>query len=196
MSNTSATGGYLTPENTPLPGPLSLEDFLHDVIVGISGYAGALVRPKWQVNPPKQPAIDTDWIAFAVQQVPTDANAFTQLDADDVTQLSRQDDVQVQVAFYGPNALDNVRAFRDGFWINQNLEALLLAGLGFKGVTPAIRGPDLVNERWVDRWEMTLTLVQRVLRTYQILPFASAAGSIHTVVGDEDLTLTFEVEGS
>lgn len=195
MPNNSATGGYLLPTSSePLPGSLSLEDFIQSVIVGISGYNNNLVRPKWQQNPPKNPSIDTDWIAFGIQNNIPDANAYVGMRHDGSTVLSRQEKLEIQVSFYGPNALENISAFRDGFQVTQNLEALFIAGMGFNSIGPALRGPDLLNQRWVDRFETTLVLVRQVQRVYPVLSFASAKGSIHTVIADEDLTLDWEVE--
>lgn len=187
--------GYLRPTSSqPLPGGLSLEDFIQTVIVGVSGITGTLVRPKWQQNPPKQPDVDVDWVAFGVQQVPIDANAYVGMQPDDSTLLARMEKLEIQLSFYGPNAQENAATFRDGFQIQQNLEALYLANMGFNGISPAIRGPDLINQRWVNRFEVTLTLVRTIIRTYPVLSFASAGGSIHTVVADDDLTLEWETE--
>jgi len=195
MSNTSATGGYLQPiSSQPIPGGLTLEQFIQSVIVGITGYAGALVRPKFQESPPKQPAVNTDWIAFAIVGVDPDANAYVDLDKDGNNVLARMEKLEIQVAFYGPNSQENAAVFRDGFQIQQNLEAMRLANMGFNGISRAIRGPDLLNQRWVNRWETVLTLVRTVQRVYPVLSFASAVGSIHTVIADEDLTLNWETE--
>lgn len=183
MSNTSASGGYLVPSSSePLPGPLSLEDFIQSVIVGISGFAGMFVRPKWQQNPPKQPNIDVNWIAFGLVNNTPDANASVTMDELGNSKLKRNEELEIQVAFYGPGAQENISIFRDGFQIQQNLDAMRLANMGYKGVNQAIRGPDLVNERWVERFEMSLFLVRQVQRTYPILSFASAGGTIHTVL--------------
>lgn len=181
MSNTSATGGYLVPTSSePPPGGLTLEDFIQTVLVGVSGIAGTLVRPKWQIEPPKYPDITVNWIAFAIVTNRPDANASVSMDANDVTLLQRQETLSVQLSFYGPDALEKSSIVRDGFQIQQNLEALRLANMGYNGITDAVRGPDLFNERWVDRYESTLTLVRQVQRAYPILAFASAHGSIHT----------------
>lgn len=194
MPNNSASGGYLVPSSsTPLPGNLSLEDFIQTVIVGISGITGTLVRPKWQRNPPKNPDIDTDWIAFGIQQSPADSYAYAGLNDQGVNVLQRQEQLDIQLSFYGPNALENMAVFRDGFQIQQNLEAMRLAQMGYTGITPGIRGPDLLNERWVERWEMTLSLTRQVQRVYPVLSFASARGTVDTVLAS-DYTQTFEVE--
>lgn len=192
MSNTSATGGYLIGAAQRLPGNISLEDFIHDFLVGVSGIENPLVRPNWQPNPPKQPDIETNWLAFGITINDTPVNAFVGMGEDDTVTLQRQDNIQVQCSFYGPDALSIARAFRDGLQIQQNLEALYLENMGFKDCSQIIAGPDLINERWVQKYIVTVTLVQQVKRTYEILPFASAEGTIHTVVNNQDLNIPWE----
>lgn len=182
--------GYLAPSSSQgLPGGLTLTQFIQSVIVGVSGYTGTLVRPKWQVAPPKQPDIGTDWIAFGLQIVGKDKYAYTGIQPDETYEFQRHERLEIQVAFYGPNAQENISLFQDGFQIQQNLEAMLLANIGYTDVSQILRGPDLVNERWIDRYEMTLYLTRQVQRTYPILSFASVVGTIHTVVdGDTEPT--------
>lgn len=195
MTN-SATGGYLAPTSKPfVPRNLNLEQFIQSVIVGITSYPGTLVRPKWQAAPPKQPDLSIDWIAYGISIIGSDANAYVWLDSHDVTNLNRQESIEVQCAFYGPHAIDNITIFRDGFQIQQNLDALRFAKMGFKEISPANRGPDLVNERWVERYETTLILVRQVLRSYPILSFASASGTIHTVIGNDPTNLPWQSGG-
>lgn len=185
MSNNSSTGGYLGATTQALPGGLSLEDFIQTVIVGVSGYTNTLVRPKFQEAPPKNPVLSVDWIAFSVQTQAEDANAYVSKSNGSSSTLSRQYQLEVQCAFYGPNAEFNSSAFVDGFQIQQNLEALNLANMGFTGISTPVRMPDLINERWQDRWEVALTLAYKIVRTYSILPFASVQGSVHTVLEDD-----------
>lgn len=187
--------GYLLPTSTdPLPGGLSLEDFIQSIIVGISGYSGTLVRPKWQESPPKQPSPSTNWIAFGINLLNPDANAYTGLTPGNVDILQRNQAIEVGLSFYGPNAMVNIRAFQDGFQIQQNLEAMRLAQMGFTGFSQAMQVPDLLNERWVQRWETTLVLTGQVQRVYPILSFASAEGTIHTVVSGQEYEQEFNVE--
>ncbi len=192
----STTRGYLKPaSSTGLPDGLSLEDFLHTVIYGISGLTDkSLVRPKWQLNPPKTPDILVNWIAFSVVKVSPDANAYVAMNEDDSTDLKRHEALEIQVAFYGANAQENLSIFRDGFQIQQNLEALRVANMGFTGLTEGIRGPDLVNERWRDRWEMSLSLMRQVQRVYPVLAFTSANGTIHTVIDSQEITIDWQAE--
>lgn len=192
MSN-SSTGGYLNqPTTEKLPPGLTLEQFLQTVVVGISGYHQQLVRPNWQLEPPKQPDVATDWIAFGVSTIAQDDNAFVGHLTDTTAYLTRQQDIDVQLSFYGPNAIDNIPKFVDGFQITQNLEALTKADMGYKGFSKPTRMPDLINERWVQKWIVTLTLVRKVLRTYPILSFASVSGTINTVVQGNNYVQTFQ----
>lgn len=196
MSNNSATGGYLVPSQSEVPpAGLTLTQFIQTMIVGISGFTDAtLVRPKWQIEPPKQPDIITDWIAFGISVDKADTYAAIILKDDGTTALNRQEMLAVQMSFYGPNALDNYSLFRDGLQLSQNNESLLLANMSYQDITEAVRGPDLVNERWLERYETTLTLVRQMVRIYPILSFTSAQGTVHTVLGNEDNNLDWMAE--
>lgn len=188
----SSTGGYLKPTTLSLPNSLTLEQFIQTVIVGISGYSGPLVRPSWQISPPKTPDIDVNWIAYGITTNTGDANAYVELNSlGTASNLTRQESLQIGLTFYGPNCLDNAAAFRDGFQLQQNLDGLRTARMGFTEFSQIIHAPELVNERWFNRCDMTLTLARQVLRTYEIVSFASASGIIHTDL-EEILDFTWE----
>lgn len=180
--NSSATGGYLNPSSSSAPpGGLTLDQFLQTMVVGISGYPTTLVRPRWQLEAPLQPRVNVDWVSFGIHQNTPDANAAVDLDFDGDYFLNRQKTLELLVSFYGPHSGDNISAFTDGFQIQQNLAALRSANMGFKESSASIRVPELVNELWMDRWDMTLILVIQELRTYNVLSFASAVVTINTV---------------
>lgn len=302
MSNTSASGGYLLPaEQPPLPGNLTFTQFTQQVFVGISGLPGQLVRPRWELNPPKEPDLDINWLAFEIQRAKPDANpyngvnspqfatgtielfcnpkigstvvingltitfvsssptgnqvqvgslpkytalnlqtflqgsvapeieaatysvylnvitatasltgsdgnAFTLVSLSQGIEMSgptltggsvnanitqRHEELDIQCAIYGPDALANTSLVRDGFYIPQNLEALRSVNMGLREVTEAMRVPDLVNERWRDRWEMTVSLRREILRSYPILNILSVAGTITAGFANSSKTVSW-----
>lgn len=193
MSNTSASGGYLTPVTpSPFPSSLTMVQFLQTVLVGISGLDGTLVRPKWQANPPKQPDIGVNWMAFNIIATKPDTYGYNYLDANNINQSKRHEGLELQCSFYGPDCNSLAGIVADGFQITQNLEALQIAKMGFTNTGDILHVPDFVNERWIDRVEMTLFLRREIQRSYPILSVVSATGTIHTVLGNEEYLINWE----
>jgi len=192
MSNNSQGAGYLVPTSTQgFPKGLSLTQFIQTVLVGVSEIPGTLVRPKYQVEPLSQPDIYTDWLSFGILSSAPDANAYLNTNTDNSYSMQRHALTEISLSFYGPNALDNYELVRDGFQVTQNLAALKANGLGFVEVTRALRVPDLINERWVDRYESSVILRKETQRTYAVTTFVSANGTINTVVGTEDYVIAW-----
>lgn len=186
---------YITPTSTaPLPGGLTLNQFIQTVLVGISGIAGTLVRPSWQINPPKQPDIDINWMAFGVNTITPDANSAITVSEAGVVTSQRQEGIEINLSIYGPDALEIAGIVRDGFQIPQNLEALTLAKMGFTEVSPARQVPDFFGERFFKRIQLSVFLRREVQRIYPIPTLISALGTIHTLVGGEEYTLDWETE--
>lgn len=182
--------GYLTPSSTQgLPGSLTLNQFLQTVMVGVSGLDGALVRPRWQVAPAKQPDLNVNWMALGITSNTADAHSYVNLLPDGTNTSQRHETLELQCAFYGPEALGYASLVRDGFEIQQNLDALRSANMGFVSTTPALHMPELVNERFIDRIEMGVSLRREIKRVYAILSFISASGRVHTVLGNEEYLL-------
>lgn len=179
MSNTSATGGYLQQVDGPLEG-LDLRRFIGTVLVGVSGFAPEMVRPAWQQNPPPVPNIDTNWMAFGITARRADNDPY-QVEKDDGlrTLMLRHEELDVMLAFYGPDCLQKAAEVREGFELTQNTESLLLAGMAYIDLSDIIHAPELVNDRWFDRADTTLTIRREVRREYRILNFVSANGAIH-----------------
>lgn len=183
MSNNSLTPGYLTPITTPLPGGLSLEDFIHGVIFGLTNISKSLIRPRYQMAPPKQPPEpNINWCSFSFNVSEPDANAYTRGGEND-SSLQRDDDIQLFCSFYGNSGFDNSCIFRDGFQIEQNRDKLKEANIGFTGVSQSTYVPELINNRWYPRTDITVTLKRRVTRKYNVMSFVSAHGEIQGDTG-------------
>lgn len=193
MTNTSATGGYLSPTTTALPGGLTLQQFLQTVIVGITGLNTKLVRPKWQAEPPKQlPNPEDNWCAFRVISNNPDANAYLQ-EVNNEGRLQRHDDLQLICSFYGSLSDENASILRDGFQLTQNRDALTSAQMGFTGTSPSTFVPEFINNRWFPRTDITILLKRRIDRTYAVLPFAGASGNIETVIKEKIVNVPWNV---
>src|SRR5258708_5727734 len=109
--NNSSTGGYLS----PLPGSLSplqdaaLDTLIHDVLQALTGINGSLVRPRWQPEPPNQPDINTDWIAFGVIEFAPETYGHVTHSGignggSGQDNIQRHEELSVLCSHYGPNA--------------------------------------------------------------------------------------------
>lgn len=186
--NNSTTGGYLIPESTTaLPKSLTLVQFIQTVISGISGITGSLVRPEWQEDPPKQPSLKTDWIAYGIVNETPTPNSYVWVDSSGNNISQRQSKLEIQCSIYGPNAQENADILRDGLQIQQNLSALSFANMGFTTAGPVSHIPDLVNEKWINRVMMSIFLQREIQREYPILTFVSVSGTITTDIPTENI---------
>lgn len=188
MSNTSATGGYLRQTNSPVDN-LDFRRFIGTMLVGLSGLATNLVRPAWQPNPAPVPDIETDWMAFGQTSRRTDMYPFVIEDENETgAEQIRHEENDFLLTFYGPNCLGNAAELRDATDITQNQEALSLAGMAIVDYTDITHAPELVNERWFDRCDMTITIRREIRRQYTILTFVSANGVIKANRAETTLT--------
>lgn len=173
-NNTSTERGWLTPTSAPLDYDEALEDLLQQWMSHISGLPPELVRPRWQKTPPPLPPVDTNWCAFGIIGWPVDnAPAFTN-QTDDAAQLWRHETFECMASFYGPAGMSVASRVRDGISVPQNNYELNSLGLSlgdYSGLTPF---PELINNQWVRRYDMTVRLRRKVVREYGIKSILSA----------------------
>jgi hypothetical protein len=188
---------YIKPVSTvPLPKNLTLTQFLQTVFVGISAFPADLVRPQWQIEPPKQPPEPTiDWIAIGIADLAPDANGYLDTSAanDGATISQRHEKLEIQCQLYGPNCIDTYGILRDGFQVPNNRIQLDSAAMGFVEITPGRRSPDLVNERWYDRILTSVFIRRKIQRVYPIPTMTSASGVIYVANADTVLTQQWAV---
>lgn len=130
MTNTSASGGYLSPSSALPPEDDAFDNIIQALVVGITALPTNLVRPRWQPVPPAQPEATVNWCAIGVtEEEPQDGRpAITHDGADNgglgSDTLQVNDEAEILASFYGPNARSFANLFRDGLMVPQNREAL------------------------------------------------------------------------
>lgn len=181
MANTSATGGYLSPNNQP-DNDAILARTLHDFIAGVTGIVPKNIRPRWQPNPPVIPSSEVDWCGFGVTNTDYGLPYQSQKTCGEDTKQEqvRDEAFTVLLSFYGTNCVKNCNRISQGLTISQNREALYLAGISVIGVGGVIRSPELVNDVWLDRADVEIVFGRRVVMVYDVLHFLGAGGSLES----------------
>lgn len=178
MANDSSTAGYLAPTGPTDAYDASLDASLQRMVVGITGIAGALVRPRWQPEPPKVPEYTVDWCALGVASTSADTFAYEEHVPDDnggagADAVERDEELEVLCSFYGPACASNAARLRDGLAVEQNRAQLRADGIVVTEVGRATQVPVLVTERWLRRVDVTITLRRRTRRLYKVLTVTS-----------------------
>lgn len=193
VPNTSATGGYLTATTQTIEG-IPFRRFIGSVLVGVSGLQSEYVRPSFQINPPPMPDIDINWIAYNIVNRQGDFSTYQKESADGLTTTQTQnEECDIAVIFYGPDCLSLAAMVRDAFDIPQNQETLQNNGMAMIGTSDIIRAPELINDRYFDRADMTITIRREIRRDFSVLSFADVCGNIAgNRYGSSVISHTFE----
>ncbi len=197
--NDSSTGGYLAPAVTAPPAEDdALDNLLQELVAGVTGLSGDLVRPRWQPTVPKQPEPSVNWCAFGIPEQENDAGPAIQHDpaGDGHDEYQRHQDIRLLCTFYGPAAKGYAQRLADGLTIPQNREQLGLNDMAFVSAGEIRAAPDYVNQQWVRRYDLAVTLRRKITRTYPVLNLLSAAGNIEAEMGSRAENSTFSVSAS
>lgn len=188
MANTSATGGYLVETETAL----NVERFFHDVIMNLTGIDKTLVRPRWQPDEPTMPASGTDWVGFGVSDLDAPESGYIEENvAGTSATMKRQERYAVLCSFYGANARTNLRKMRDGLQVGQNREVLFANNFGYIGCSSATHAPELINDVWFDRYDITFEFVREASKAYNIQSITHA--SVYPIMDGEINTKTITI---
>ncbi|MEB5973492.1 hypothetical protein MXF20_15540 [Pantoea dispersa] len=181
MSNDSTTPGYLTAVSDSPDYDEELERKISRWIRGVTGLDAKLVFPRWTDPQPQIPQNGTTWCAFGVTTLPrggTPANV--QVD-DDQSEQWTWEQVTVICCFYGPQGAKTATNFRDGISVDQNADALKReAGLSLIEFGTIWNLPELINNQWVRRYDLTVTLSRKNTRTYNVKSILDGNVSIST----------------
>lgn len=199
-TNTSASGGFLVPSSASPLEDVSLEDALTSLVSGVTGIDPTLVRPRWQATPPKEPEITLDWCGVGVMNDNPDAgNVSTVHNPNDNGGLgssttTQQGVLDVMASFYGPNARGLSNLLRDGMMVAQNREAMYALGMGLVSKPgPGVKVPELINNQWRNRVDVTFAIRRTVSRTW---PIENVLGVQITIRGDDGTSQAFTADGS
>jgi len=176
MPNDSSTGGYLTPSSTNDLNDKALAQFLQQVVVGIVGLPGNLVRPRWQPEPPNIPDFGTNWAAIgpgprkrdpfaAVVNNPAAGNAT----------VVRNRTMEILCSFYGPAAEANSELLAMGLEVPTNRGVMQLQGFNIiSGAGDSTVVPFKDKGRWQYRVDIPFTVRQQQKYVYPILNLVGA----------------------
>lgn len=183
MANDSSTGGYLQPAVTSPP----LEDdaltaIFQQMIVGITGLPGNMVRPRWQPTVPKQPEPNVNWCALgiAVQNSDDGPAIIHNPSGNGSDTYIRHQEINVLASFYGPSGKQYAQMLEDGLGIPQNLEQLKANDVSSVDEGEIRAVPELVNEQWIRRYDLQLNFRRKITRTYAVLNILTAQGTVTT----------------
>lgn len=194
-TNTSATGGWMLPNNAPAPlEGKALLDKIQETLVALSGIDTKLVRPRFQTEPPNIPDFGNAWLSFGIIRRPSDTNPVIVHDGaaaagNGQDSFQRQEELRILCSFYdqGSTGEAYMRAglVRDGLTIPQNMEALQLSGiyLGYTGELTEL--PSLLKTKWLYRVDLDICFRRQIDRTYRVLNIESAQGDIITTFEDQ-----------
>jgi hypothetical protein len=202
--NDSSTGGFVRSYAPPVPPSCddAFDAIMQNMVSGITGIPGNLVRPRWQPILPQIPEPTVDWCAIGVvyenpeyssvvrhwQGEPTNPGDRNGQGFDEYNGIVF---VEILSSFYGPNASANANAFRDGLSIGQNREALYLANMQLVSYDGRmVKLPELVNETlWYRRVDFRFLITREIVRSYPILNVLEADG---TIIADPEPTVPFK----
>ncbi|CDL79920.1 phage neck terminator protein [Xenorhabdus cabanillasii] len=165
--NTSERAGWLTPDNEPVYDE-ALERLLSQWLRIVSGLPSGSVRPRWTSVQTAQPPADSDWCGFGIVALPADDNPAYANQTPEHGELWRHEAFECSASFYGPRSQGYITRFREGISLSQNNAELNTLGLSVVKHSGIVAFPELINNQWIRRYDMTVTLWRKVVRRYGI----------------------------
>ncbi|MEN0630623.1 hypothetical protein AAIG33_24920 [Phytobacter ursingii] len=174
MSNDSTEPGYLTPVGAEPDYDQELERQISRWIRGITGLDASVVLPRWTDPQQQIHKSGITWCEFGIAiSDPEDFPADVQVD--EQSQQWVWEKVNIICCFYGPQGNAMASRFRAGMFVEQNNTALRSAsGLSFLDAGKIFNLPVLINNQWVRRYDLTVTLSRKNIRTFNIKTIQSA----------------------
>jgi hypothetical protein len=197
-ANTSATGGFITGKPPPPPTGEQITRALQKLVMALADLPGTLVRPRWQPMPPSQPQADVTWASIGVTAVEADdfpsirhdgVGTFPGALAPGVDRMQRHATLTVVATFYGPEAETCAAALRDALYMPQNWSPMMALGLKLREVRDLARAPEIINQQWIDRFDLQIMVRQQIDRVYPIYNLNGADIVLHSETADSAVTI-------
>lgn len=173
MSNDSTTAGYLTPTGPP---PLYDEELEREIsrwIRAVSGLPAKMVFPRMTDPQTQIPQNGTTWCGFSISDFNQDAYPAL-IAGGESSQQWDHESLNILCCFYGPAGQQTATRFRAGIFISQNNDELKRLGLTLWQCGKMYNVPELINNQWVRRYDITVILRRKVIREYGIKSLTSA----------------------
>jgi len=167
LSDDSTTAGYLAPVGDSPDYDQNLEREISRWIRGVSGLETKMVLPRWTDPSPAIPPNGNTWCGFGISGLNEDANPAYIQSEENAEQWSHET-LDILCCFYGPQGLATATRFRDGLFIPQNNHELNRVGLTFLGCGRIVNLPELINNQWLRRYDLTVQLRRKVIRVYNV----------------------------
>lgn len=169
MSNDSTSPGYLTPVGNEPEYDEDLERQISRWIRGVTGMDAKQVFPR-QTDPQSSiPENGVTWCGFGIATAPRDGTPANIQVSNGQSEQWTWEMVTVLCCFYGPQGAGMAARFREGIFVEQNADALRrAAGLSLLDAGKIFNLPELINNQWVRRYDITVTLSRKNIRTFNI----------------------------
>ncbi|MDR5616911.1 hypothetical protein [Arsenophonus sp.] len=183
MSNNSSTeAGWLTPFDDNALYNESLNRLLSRWVGGVSGLPMRHVLPRWQCDPAPLQSPDTNWCAFGIIDITSEPNPAMVNQRDESSELWQYETLTCMASFYGKDSMYYAARFRDGLMLSQNNAELNKSNLTLGNFSQITAFPELINNQWVNRFDITVYLRRKVVRRYHI---KSETDATVTFLGDK-----------
>ncbi|XWY08909.1 hypothetical protein ACK3F5_15795 [Photorhabdus asymbiotica UENP] len=173
MSNGSDQAGWLTPVTLGPEYDDDLEHVLRHWVCGVSGLPDDKVRSRWTSSQSPLSSEDNR-CDFGITGFISDVSPAFENQTEESTELWRYEEIECLISFYGPNCQRYGTCFRDGLTVSQNNDELRRFGLSVDKYTRLTSLPELINNQWVHRYDMMITLRRKVVREYGVKSLVEA----------------------
>lgn len=177
MGNDTTTAGWLTPTSAPPDNDQTLEKKLTQWIQGVSGLEEGKVVPRWSATAPSPFPANTNGCAFEVVSINDEGYPAFENQTDDSAEMWRYQQIECMTSFFGPDSQSIGSQFRDGLNISQNNAELNRLSLSLGEFTALISAVELGDDPAIRRYDMTIYLRRKLIRTYGVKSILSASVS-------------------